>query len=87
MGCSLDRDVDQIGQGEFCASGIEVAPGEPPAKHGRHLQVDQFRGCHLFTAESRPCLVAVLTVVSQRDGKDARVNDEHVRTGARPLTP
>ncbi len=87
MRCPLDGDVDQIGQGEFCASSVEVAPGKPPAKHGRHLQVDQFRGCHLFAAESRPCLVAIPTVVSQRDGKDARVNDEHVRTGACPPTP
>ncbi len=87
MRCPLDREVDQIGQGEVGASYVEMAAGELPAKDGGNLEVDQFRGRQVFATESRPGLVAIPAVVSERDGKDARVNDEHVRSGARSPTP
>ncbi len=82
MRCPLEREVEQIGQGELSPSDIEMAPGELPAKNGGHLEVDQFRSSEVFATKPRPGFVAVRTVVSQRDGKDARVNDEHAQTGA-----
>ena len=87
MRCPLDREVDQIGQGHLGPSDVEMASGELPAQDGGHLKVDQFRGCQVFATESRPGLVAIPTVVSQHDGKDARINDEHARSGARSPTP
>lgn len=87
MGCSLDREIDQVGQRELGPPDVEMSSGELPAKYGGNFEVDQFGGCELFTTESRPRLVAIPTVVSQRDGKDVRVNDEHARTGARSRMP
>lgn len=87
MGCPLEGEVDQIGQGELGPPDVEVASGELPAKDGGDLEVNQFRGGQMFTTESCPGLLAVPAVVSQRDGQDARVNDEHARTGARSPTP
>ncbi len=43
MRCPLDREVDQIGQGELGPSDVEMAPSEPPTQDGGHLEVDQFR--------------------------------------------
>ena len=86
MGCPLEREVDEIGQGELGPSDIEMASGELSANHGGHVKVDQFRGGQVFTTEPRPGFVAVRTVVSQRDGKDPGVNDERARTGARSPT-
>ena len=48
MWCPLDRQVDQIGQGELGPSDVKMASGELPAKDGGHLEVDQFRGCQVF---------------------------------------
>lgn len=80
MGCPLDGEIDQVSQRELCPTDVEVPPGETPAKYGRHLEVDKFRGCQPFTTKPRPGPVTVPAVVSQGDGKDARVNDEHART-------
>ena len=87
MGCSLDRQIDQVGQRELGPPDVEMSSGELPAKYGGNLEVDQFGGCQLFTAKSRPRLVTIPTVISQRDGKDACINDEHARTGARSRMP
>lgn len=81
MRCPLDGKVDQVCQGEFGSPDIEMATGELPAKDRGHLEVDQFWGCQVFTTKSRSGLVAIPTVVSECDGKDARVNDEHAQTG------
>ncbi len=62
-----------------------MASGQLSAKNGRHFKVDQFRSRKVFTAQARPRLVAISRVVGQRDGKHARVNDEHARPGARSL--
>lgn len=44
MRCPLDREVDQIGQGEVGASYVEMASGELSAKDRGDLEVDQVRG-------------------------------------------
>ncbi len=87
MGCSLDRQIDQVGERELGPPDVEMSSGELPAKYGGNLEVDQFGGCQLFTTEPRPRLVAIPTVISEGDGKDACINDEHARTGARSRMP
>ena len=80
MGCPLEREVDQICQGELGPPEVEVTPDEAPADYRGDLEVDQFGGSQLFTAKALSRLVAVPAVIGERDREHAGVNDEHART-------
>ena len=67
MGCPLEGEVDQICQGELGPSKVEVTSDEAPAEYRSDLEVDQFRGSQLFTARALSSLVAVPTVIGERD--------------------
>jgi hypothetical protein len=77
---ALDREIDQVGQGELGPSQVELTSGTMPPEDGSDLEVDEFRGGQVFTSKSRASQVAIATVVSQRDREHAGINDEHART-------
>lgn len=87
MRCPLEGQVDQVVQGELSPPRVQVVAGQSPAEDRSYLEVDELRCGELFTVETRASLVAIATVVSQRNHEHAGVNDEHVPTAAHSLMP
>lgn len=77
------RQNAEVFQGEGRPAGVDLPAARKTPPHRDDLQINDARCRQVLTAQPGAERVALRAVVEQRDGEDARVNDEHARTAAR----
>lgn len=78
---ALDRELEEIVEGQSGPSRVELSCRKLTAQHRDDLEIDQLGRSQILTAQAPTCSVAVGAVVCQGSRQYARVNDEHGRFG------
>ena len=74
---SMHRQGREVGQREVRPADVDTPCTVLTTQNRNDLQVDQLRRGQCLTAKAGSSGISVRAVISQRDRKDARVNDEH----------